>query len=146
MEGVSFANIEKVQILNATSGESAFQVRVHADGSWDGLVPLETGKNHLEVRARSSDGAEASGRVTVHYAPDAESPFVPVELVPKHNELLAARLLELRRDRLEAERRRGEAMRRELALEIEGERAAALERAARQRKELNLEIEGPSVP
>ena len=34
-------------------------------------------------------------------------------------------------------------MRRELSLEIERERAAALERAARQRKELNLEVEPP---
>ena len=42
-----------------------------------------------------------------------------------------------------ADRRRAEEMRRELVLEIERERAAALERAARQRKELNLEVEPP---
>jgi hypothetical protein len=34
-------------------------------------------------------------------------------------------------------------MRRELTLEIERERAAALERAAQQRKELELEVEEP---
>jgi hypothetical protein len=143
IEGVSFANIAEVKVRNITSGEEAFQTRVHADGSWDALVPLGAGENHLEVRVRASDGAEATRRVTVHHAPGAASPFVPAELVPKHNELLEARLGALRRDRLEADRRRAEEMRRELVLEIERERAAALERAARQRKELNLEVEQP---
>jgi hypothetical protein len=143
IEEVSFANIVEVQVLNTTTGVEAFQTRVHADGSWDALVPLEPGENQLEVRARASDGAEATGHVTVHHTPGAASPFVPAELVPKHNELLEGRLAALRRDRLEAERRRAEEMRRELALEIERERAAALERAARQRKELHLEVESP---
>jgi hypothetical protein len=143
IEGVSFANIAEVEVLNTTSGEEAFQTRVHADGSWDALVPLEAGENHLEVRVRASDGAKATGRVTVHHAPGAASPFLPAELVPKHNELLEERLAGLRHDRLEAERRRAEEMRRELVLEIERERAAALERAARQRKELDLEVESP---
>jgi len=143
IEGVSFANIAEVKVRNITSGEEAFQTRVHADGSWDSLVPLGAGENHLEVRVRASDGAEATQRVTVHHEPGAAIPFVPAELVPKHNELLEARLGALRRDRLEADRRRAEEMRRELVLEIERERTAALERAARQRKELNLEIEPP---
>jgi hypothetical protein len=146
IEGVSFANIAEVQVVNTTSGESAFQVRVHADGSWDALVPLQEGENHLEVRARSSDGTEAVERLTVHHEPGATGPFVPVELVPKNNELLEARLAALRHERFEAERQRAEEMRRELALEIERERAAALERAARQRKELRLEIEEPGGP
>lgn len=146
IEDVSFANIAEVQVINATSGESAFQVRVHADGSWDALVPLQAGENHLEVRARSTDGAEATERVTVHHEPGATGPFIPAELVPKHNQLLEMRLADLRHERLEAERGRAEKMRRELSLEIERERTAALERAASQRKELNLEIERPSEP
>jgi hypothetical protein len=146
IEGVSFANIAEVKVRNISSGESAFQARVHADGSWDALVPLQEGENRLEVRARSSDGAEATSHVTVHHAPGSANPFVPAELVPKHNELLEARLAALRRDRLESERQRAEEMRRELVLEIERERAAAFERAALQRKELHLEIEEPAVP
>jgi len=144
MEGVSFANVEAVQVANASTGEGAFQVRVHADGSWDALVPLATGRNELEVRARSGDGAEATERVTVHYAPGGASPFVPAELVSKRNQLLEARLLELRHDRQEAERRRAQEVRRELTLEIERERAAATQRAERQRKELELEVEIPA--
>jgi len=146
IEGVSFAHIAEVRVVNTTSGESAHQVRVHADGSWDALVPLREGENLLEVRARSSDGAEATERVSVHHQPGAAGPVVPVELVPKNNELLEARLAALRNQRFEVERQRAEEMRRELALEIERERAAALERAARQRKELNLEIENPGGP
>ncbi len=146
IEDVSFANIAEVKVRNISSGESAFLARIHADGSWDALVPLQEGENRLEVGARSSDGAEAIRHVTVHHVPGADSPFLPAELVPKHNELLEARLAALRHDRLEAERQRHEEMRRELVLEIERERAAAVEQAARQRKELQLEIEEPGAP
>jgi hypothetical protein len=140
IEGVSFAHIAEVKVRNTTSGESAYHTRVHADGSWDALVPLQEGENQLEVRARSSDGDEATRFVTVHHQPGAAGPLIAIELVPKHNELLEARLAELR---LDFERQRTEAMRRELVLEIERERAAALERAAEQRKELELEVEEP---
>ena len=119
---------------------------MHADGSWDALVPLQEGENLLEVQARSGDGAEATARVTVHHQPGATSPFVPAELVSKHNQLLEARLADLRHERLEVERERVEEMRRELTLEIERERAAALQRAALQRKELQLEIVQPDGP
>ena len=146
IEDLSFAHIAEVKVRNITSGESAFQARIHADGSWDALVPLQEGENRLEVRARSSDGAEATKHVTVHHAPGAASPFLRAELAPRRNELLEARLAALRHDRFEAERLRAEEMRRELILEIERERTAALERADRQRKELQLEIEEPGGP
>jgi hypothetical protein len=146
IEGASFAHIEDLKVRNASAGESAFYTRVHADGSWEALVPLQEGENLLEAHARSGDGAEATARVTVHHQPGARSPFVPAELVPKHNQLLEARLADLRHERLEVERERVEEMRRELTLEIERERAAALERAALQRKELRLEVEQPDGP
>jgi len=146
IEDASFAHIAEVKIRNITSGESAFHARIHADGSWDALVPLQEGENQLEAIARSSSGAEATRRVTVHQVPGAENPFVPAELVPKHNELLEARLAALRHERLESQRQRDQEMRRELVLEIERERAAALERADLQRKELHLEIEEPGGP
>jgi hypothetical protein len=146
IESASFAHIEDVKVRNASSEESAFYTRVHADGSWEALVPLREGENLLEVHVRSSDGAEATAHITVHHQPGARSPFVPAELVSKHNRLLEARLAELRHERLEVERLRVEEMRRELTLEIERERAAALERAALQRKELRLEVEPPGGP
>jgi hypothetical protein len=146
VENVSFAHVQEVEVRNVTSGAVAHGVRVHADGSWDALVPLATGKNRLQVVARTDDGAEAIREVEIHYAPDAPRPFIPVELVPKHNALLEARLLELQYDSEAADRKRAEAARRELVLEMERERAAAVERAARQRKELQLEVETPDVP
>lgn len=139
IDGVSFANIAKVEVENTTSGERAYHTRVHADGSWDALVPLRTGRNQLEVRAQASDGAMATARVTVAYAPGSASPFIPAELLSKHNELLEMRLQQLRSVRIEA-------LRQELAREIEVERAAALERAAQQRKELELEALKPDGP
>jgi hypothetical protein len=145
VSGVSFANIQGVEVVNETSGEEAYQVRSHADGSWDSLVPLVPGKNRVRVSARASDGSEASETIVLHYAPGVEGPFLPRELVTKRNELLEARLVEIRRGRIEAERRAADQTRRELALEIERERAAAAERAAAQRKELDLEIDAPQA-
>jgi len=139
VDGVSFANIEEIEVRNATNGEEAHYVRSHADGSWDALVPLEPGKNRIEVMALATDGARAQEALTLHYAPDAEDPYVPRELVAKRNELLERRLVEIRRARVTAEREAAEKTRRELALEIERERAKAREAAERQRKELDLE-------
>jgi hypothetical protein len=109
------------------------------DGSWSALVPVEVGANLLEVVARTSEGVEASATVTVHYAPGGADPVVPSELVMQRNELLQARLLELRRDRIATERAAAATTRRELKIEIERERAAAKDRAEQQRKELELE-------
>ncbi len=141
IEGVSFANIDEVRVRNLTLDQEAHDVRSHADGSFDALVPLETGKNRIEVTAVASDGAEATDTVTVNYAPGSADPYLPEELVMKRNELLEARLVELRRGRLEAERVKAEETRRELALEIERERAEAAARADDQRKELDLELD-----
>jgi hypothetical protein len=137
VEAMRLADVEEVAVVNTTSGQPAHEVRLHADGSWEALVPLEVGKNRLEVRARSSRGDEARAGLLVHYAPGAARPVLPAELVAKHNALLQRRLLELG-----AEQRAK--VRRELILEIERERASALERAAVQRKELELRVVEPS--
>jgi hypothetical protein len=90
------------------------------------------------VRARSRRGEEAGATVLVHYAPGGARPVLPAELLARYNGLLQDRLLALG-----AEQR--ERMRRELVLEIERERASALERAATQRKELELRPWVPGV-
>jgi hypothetical protein len=141
VQGVSFANVESISVRNTTTGQDAFHVRSHADGSWDALVPLAPGKNELEIVARASDGAEGRATRVVHYAPGSADPYLPEALVAKRNELLEQRLIDLRRGRVEAERTAAEQARKELALEIERERAAATEAAERQRKELELEVE-----
>jgi hypothetical protein len=136
VEAMALAGVEEVSARNATSGAPAHAVRLHADGSFEALVPLEVGKNRLEVRARSSRGDEASAAVLVHYAPGSARAALPAELLGKYNELLQQRLLALSA----AQRER---IRRELILEIDRERARALERAGAQRKELELRAEQP---
>ena len=114
-------------------------MRLHADGSFEAFVPLRVGKNLLEVRARSSRGEEARATLLVHYAPGSARPVLPAELLAKYNQLLQHRLLALGAVQREA-------IRRELILEIERERASALERAEAQRKELDLRMVKPARP
>jgi hypothetical protein len=139
VDAMRLADVEEVAVRNTTSDEPAHEVQLHADGSWEALVPLAVGKNRLEVRARSSRGDEARAELVVHYAPGSARAAVPAELVARYNRLLQDRLLALG-----AEQR--EAVRRELILEIERERASALARAEAQRKELDLRALEPVRP
>lgn len=136
---VRFLDIDSVTVTNQTNGVSSDSVLQNPDGSWSALVPLAVGENRIQAVATASDGHQATASVTLHYAPGAADPVLPAELVMQRNELLQKRLLELRRDRIAAERVAAETTRRELKLEIERERAAARERAEEQRKELQLE-------
>jgi hypothetical protein len=129
-----------------TTGAPADVLQANADGSFGALVPLASGKNKLEVTARASDGATALSGVTVVYTPGGQDPVLPVELVALHNRLLEQKLIELRRGRLDSERTRVEETRKELALQIEQERASAQDRAAQQRKELELEVDKAPPP
>jgi hypothetical protein len=134
VDAMPLAGVEELAVRNATTDRAAHEARLHADGSWEALVPLQVGRNRLEVRARSSRGGEAHADLLVHYAPGAARGVLPAELLAKYNRLLQHRVLALEADRREATRR-------ELILEIERERARALERAAAQRKELDLRVE-----
>jgi hypothetical protein len=138
MSLVSFARVSSLELRNLTTGQAAYELRLHADGSWDALVPVAAGRNELELWARSVAGAEARQRLAVTRSAGRESPPLPAELLPRHNALLAARL-----EALDAEK--AERVRRELILEIEREREAARERAVEQRKELRLEVLPPDA-
>ncbi|HYB12598.1 MAG TPA: VWA domain-containing protein, partial [Myxococcota bacterium] len=141
IEQVNFANIDEITVKNLTTGKPADVERAKADGSFGALVPLQEGKNRLEIYARASDGAESRANVTVVYVPGTQDPVLPVELITLENQLLEQKLIELRRGRVEAERAQAEEVRKQLALEIDKERAAAQERAAQQRKELKIEVD-----
>jgi len=140
IENVSFANIEEIEIRNLKSDALAKDVLTNADGSFSALVPVESGRNRIQVRARASDGSEAEAVVTVDYAPGAPPVRLPRELVGQRNRLLEKKLVELRRGRMEAERARTEETRKDLRIEIEREREAARARAEEQRKQLDLEV------
>lgn len=136
VEATALAGVQAVAVRNASSGARAHELSLHADGSFEALVPLEVGKNLLEVSARSSRGEEARTEVLVHYAPGSARVALPAELLGRYNALLQRRLLSLGADQREQ-------IRRELVLEIDRERSRALERASAQRKELELRAAGP---
>jgi hypothetical protein len=143
VEVVQFTDISRIEVHNLTTSTPADQVQLNADGSWTALVPLEVGKNEIEIVALADDGRSASTRIVLQHAPGEADPAVPRELVSHKNRLLERKLLELRRGRIESEREAAEEARKELQVEIERERAKAAERVERQRKELELEVEHP---
>lgn len=144
IDNVSLANIEKVEIKNLSNGKTATVKEMNADGSFGALVPVSTGKNHIEVLAHASDGSEAHKEFTVVYAPDAPKVEVPPPYIAQRNRLLQKRLVELRHGSVALEHQRAETARKELLIQIDRERAAAEQRAAAQRKELHLEVQQPS--
>jgi len=137
MSLVSFARVESLAVRNLTTGQRAHAERLHADGSWDALVPLAPGANELEVEVRGAGGDEQTQRLVVRRVPGATNPVLPAELVSRQNALLEARLRTLHAEKLDR-------VRRELIIEIEAEREKAHERSVQQRKELRIEVEPPT--
>lgn len=141
VEQVRFSNVESVTFKNLSTGETAKHVAINADGSFGALVPLQAGMNRIQVAAIADDGSKADQIVQVTYVPGTAAPVLPHELMAQRNRLLEQKLVDLRRERADSEREAVEKTRKELALEIERERAKANEQAERQRKELQLEVE-----
>ena len=139
IENVNFANLESLVVRNRTLEREASELVKKADGGFGALVPLQPGRNVIEVAARASDGTEARAVISVQLGPGASPPATPPELLTLRNQLLERRIVSLRRDRIAAAREHQEEVRRKLALEIEQERTAAEERAATQRRELRIE-------
>ncbi|MDH3686255.1 MAG: hypothetical protein OEP95_08510 [Myxococcales bacterium] len=147
IELVNLANIEEITVRNLTNDRDADELIVSADGSWSALVPLEPGKNNIEVTVTASDGQVLRRELQLQHAPGADMPALPPQHVARRNRLLQERLLDLKRQGKEVELRAADEMRRELALQIERDRDAAQARADAQRKELQLEIgRDPAAP
>lgn len=141
VEEVSFAKLEAVQLTSDTMSAPAQPFRISADGAWAGLVPMRPGENHIRVRARSADGAEAEKQLAVTLVPEAPAPPIPAPFIVQRNRLLEDCLRESKQQRRRAEQDHAESVRRELKIEIERERAHARARATEQRKQLELEVD-----
>jgi hypothetical protein len=141
IENVNFANLDSLAVRNQTLARDATELVQKADGGFGALVPVQPGRNVIEVVARATDGSEARAEVVVQHLPGASPVDAPRELVALRNQLLEKRVLNLKRGRIEAERERSEEVRRSLELEIEQERATAEERANQQRRDLRIEAE-----
>ena len=140
IENVNFANLDQLTVQNQTLKRPAAELVQKADGGFGALVPVQPGRNVIEVWARATDGTEARVQVAIQHVVGASPAATPAELVSLRNQLLEKRIVTLRRDRIEAARERDEEVRRELELSIERERAAAEERSAVQRRELEIEV------
>lgn len=140
-ESVNFSEIDALEIHNKTTGKPAANVIRNADGSFSALLPMRTGENTVEVYARSTDGTEARRFVRVQFMGDAGIQELTPRLLAQRNRLLENRIQDLRRRNIEIQTDRDEAVRRDLQVEIESERAAAIERSNEARRQLRIEVD-----
>jgi hypothetical protein len=140
-EEMNFADIEKLEIRNKTTGRpSSYQIQ-NADGTFSALVPMREGKNLVEVSAVATDGSRGRARVAVRFVRGANAQALSPGLLAQRNRLLEIQLVDLRNRSLEIEIERNESLRQELKLEIERERAAAKQRAEEAKRRLEIETE-----
>jgi Mg-chelatase subunit ChlD len=121
---LDLAEVESIEVRNASDGRRADPVQIDADGSFAALLPLRDGVNTIEVEARSRGGARAVRRLTVHRVAEADPPLLTARLLVRRARLLEAQLATARRRGLEIEARSDELARGALRREIEQARAA----------------------
>jgi hypothetical protein len=63
-----------LEVVNATTGESARSLRVSPEGDFDALLPLVPGANELRVEARWRDGRDEQASRNVHYEASGARP------------------------------------------------------------------------
>nr|MDJ0869545.1 VWA domain-containing protein [Myxococcota bacterium] len=119
---IDLAEVAGVEIVNATSGQSARATRVFPDGSFDAFVSLVPGENVIRVTARGARGGVARAERRIVF--DRREPATPEE----------AAALEARVRELEVELR-ARAVETELYLQMGRQR---------QQKALELELEPPA--
>lgn len=146
-EDVSFSSIERLEIRNKTTGKMAEYVVPNPDGSFSALLPMNEGKNTVEVYARSTDGTEGRREVSVSFLAGAEPQQLSPRLLGQRNRLLENRLLDLQRRSVEIKAEADEDTRRALKVEIDRERKEAQEKADKRRREVEVDVErDPSAP
>ena len=115
---VDLADLAELRVENVTSGQPGRAVRTFPDGSFDALVPLAAGPNHLRVTAVAGDGSQASVERVVSYRAGGE---VDDALRAQQQALLDELRRRTREVELWAEIERGRSFQvRELELEARG--------------------------
>jgi len=145
-EDVSFSSIERLEVRNKTTGKMAEYVVPNPDGTFSALVPMNTGKNTVEVYARSTDGTEGKREVSVSFLAGADPQELSPRLLGQRNRLLENRLLDLQRRNVEIQAEANEDTRRALKVEIDKERKKAQEKAEERRKEVDVSVDRPLPP
>lgn len=67
LQGISFANIDDVVILNTTTQEISYDVQLSPDGSFRGFVPVVEGTNFLEITALAGDGGQTTIKINLDF-------------------------------------------------------------------------------
>jgi hypothetical protein len=106
--GVSFANVESVVAVNLTIGEMAevYDIRLRPDGSFQGFVPVQPGKNRVRVSAFSSAGERGSAEFTIDFRRAELSTTEKEAELARVRERTRAILIESERVKQEAYRQR----------------------------------------
>ena len=133
---LDLAEIETLEVRNASDGRRADPIQLDADGSFAALLPLRDGENTIEIEARSRGGARVVRRLTVQRVAEAEPPVLAARLLARRARLLEIQLAQARRRRLEMEAQSADAARSALQREMEEARAAA-------RESRRLSVEAP---
>jgi Mg-chelatase subunit ChlD len=123
LQSVSFANVEDVGVVNLTTQESAPDVRLKPDGSFQAFVPVREGRNRVLVNALASDGSEANFEL--------EFDFQVAEKKGLEKQAELARLRKLND---------------ELIRHLEAERIKRARREQRIQRELEIRVEKPAEP
>ncbi len=116
LPSVELSEIAEVVVRNDTSGEAGRAVRLFADGSFDGFVPLQPGLNLLRVSATGVGGASASVVREVFYDPPGEVTLELELAVDRLRDLIRSRTVEveLTTEIRRASKRRRETLRKRL--------------------------------
>jgi hypothetical protein len=123
LQATSFANVEDVGVVNLTTQESASDVRLNPDGSFQAFVPVREGRNRVLVNALASDGTEANLEIEFDFK------VAQKQGVDRARELAAIRKLND-----------------ELIRHLEAEKIKRAKREQRIRRELEIRIEEPAEP
>lgn len=118
---IDLAQIERVEIRNATTGKPADYVMVEADGGFSAVISLREGENRVEVRAVASNGSTGEVEIPVRLIPMAHSPVLSARLLERRRRLLRDRLDGLRLRSVEMQAQHEAEVRRRLAVEISAE-------------------------
>ncbi|HTO52464.1 MAG TPA: vWA domain-containing protein [Myxococcota bacterium] len=120
LPSVELSEVADVQLENQTTHQPGRAVRLLADGTFDGFIPLEPGRNDVHVTAVGIGGGRHEEHRTVIYNP---APGTSAEV-----ELEVSRLRDLLRDR-------------SIEVELGQQIQKAREERREKQKELRLEVE-----
>ncbi len=103
LENVSVVGVERVEVLNKTTGKRASQLRLASDGFFSSALPVVEGLNRIQVLARASGGAVGKDTVSVFYR-SGERRSLELEVFLEKEKSLSLEVERLGKSRVEIKR------------------------------------------